>query len=78
MHLYEIITRNNINLKNNNNDNSKDAYAGQLNSLTQTRDLLVLHDRSMLAYTTIATLGIIPPTKVIQIEKETLKGGLLC
>jgi hypothetical protein len=39
--------------------------------------ILVLHDdRSILTHTTIASLGIIPPTIVNQIDKETLiKGG---
>jgi hypothetical protein len=31
-----------------------------------------------LAHIPIASLGIIPPTDVNQIEKETLKGGLRC
>jgi hypothetical protein len=61
-----------------NNDNNKHADAGQLNSLTHTKALLALHDRCILAHTTIASLGIIPPTEVNQIEKETLKGGLWC
>jgi hypothetical protein len=43
------------------------------------RALLALLDRSILArLTTVASLGIIRPTEVNQIEKEALKGGIRC
>jgi hypothetical protein len=66
-----------INLK---YENNKYAYAGQLNSLTHTTALCVLHDCGILAHaTTIAPLSIIiPPNEVDQIEKETIKGGIRC
>jgi hypothetical protein len=51
----------------NNNSHNKHAYAGQLNSWTHLRGLLVLHDRGILAHTQLASLGIIPPTEVTQI-----------
>jgi hypothetical protein len=53
-------------------------YAGLLISLTHIRALLVLHDRGILAHTTIASLGFIPRTEVNQTEKETQKNGLRC
>ena len=43
------------NNNNNNNNNNKHACAGQLNSFTRLRDLLVLHDRGILAHATSVT-----------------------
>jgi hypothetical protein len=47
-------------------NHNEDAYASQLNSCTNLRALLVLHDRGMLAFwpTQQATLGIIPSIEV--------------
>ena len=68
-----------MNLFNNCNNKHAKQNAGQLNSLTHTRALLVLHDRGILSSPhKNASLGIFSPTDVNQTEMETLKGGLQC
>jgi hypothetical protein len=49
-HYSSVTVYPNNNNNNNNNDANKHAYAGQMNSCTRIRVLLVLHDRGILAH----------------------------